>query len=205
MNEEERIAHREKLNCFCFMCGKFTPKEHRRKLNGQDAVACYNYYFSMTLAEMQNVDYAPEFTCITCLGALNSWWKQKRYSLPFGIPMVWTNPGEHVRENCYACSNDKLGLNRNSKFLLGNEDIFIILKYINLSKQNDPVLYTEVYQVLMYQLHIVKRCPFQSIHQIPNNVIGMQPTTWNRKVPSICHHQMLVPNTFRRFRSLCHQ
>lgn len=116
MNDEERKAHREKLNKFCFVCGKYTPKEHLRHLV-EDALKAYNRYFLIRpVEEMRNVDYAPEFTCITCCSALNKWWKLGRYSMPFGLPMMWSNPGEHDSENCYVCKNDTFGLNRNSKF-----------------------------------------------------------------------------------------
>lgn len=116
MSDEKCRSHCEKLNMFCFVCGKFTPKKHRRHLV-EDALKAYNQYFLVTPAEeMRNVDHAPEFTCITCFSALNKWWKLRRYSMPFGLPMIWTDPGEHDPENCYACKNDVNGLNRNSKF-----------------------------------------------------------------------------------------
>lgn len=126
MNEEERKAHREKLNDFCFVCGKYTPKVHKRRLSREstaysDAISCYNYYFSTTtVEEMQNVDFAPDFTCITCIEALRCWWKRERYSLPFGLPMAWNDPGEHDREICYVCVNNTFGLNRKSKSFLEN-------------------------------------------------------------------------------------
>lgn len=119
MNDEERKAHRDKLNNFCFVCGKFTIKSQRRHLTA-DAIAGYNYYFSSIkpVAEMQNVDFAPQFTCIACIEALSSWWKGKRYSLPFGLPFVWSDPGDHRPDNCYVCMNNMFYRNRNSKYLV---------------------------------------------------------------------------------------
>lgn len=83
MSDEERKAHRDKLNNFCFVCGKFTMKTERRHLTA-DAIASYNYYFSSIkpVAEMQNVNFAPEFSCFLCILALCSWWNGGRYSLP---------------------------------------------------------------------------------------------------------------------------
>lgn len=117
MNDEERKAHRNKLNNFCFVCGKLTVKSQRRHLT-TDAIAGYNYYFSSIkpIAEMQNASFAPEFSCFACIEALDSWWKGRRYSLPFGLPMVWTDPGDHRANNCYVCKNDTLGQIKNSKF-----------------------------------------------------------------------------------------
>lgn len=129
MNDEEKEAHRRKLNNFCFVCGRFTPKIHKRRLNKdsamfRDAIQCYNYYFSTTtVEEMQQADFAPEFTCLTCIEALHGWWNKKRFSLPFGLPMAWTDPGEHDPENCYACFNNPIGLNRQSKCALQNENV----------------------------------------------------------------------------------
>lgn len=71
MDDEERKAHKDKLNCFCFVCGKFTPKGDRRHLTDL-AINCYDHYFAIRpVAELKNVNFAPEFSCITCIGALN--------------------------------------------------------------------------------------------------------------------------------------
>lgn len=116
MDENERKKHCEKLNNFCFVCGKFTVKADKRHLNSmKEALACYKYYFLQP--EPQQNKYSPEFTCISCISALNFWWNKKRFSLPFGLPMIWTDPGQHETENCYACTNDTFGLNRKSKSL----------------------------------------------------------------------------------------
>lgn len=112
MDENERRAHREKFNSFCYVCGKYTVKSDRKHLS-DIARRCYDYYFPTLLLE--NVEYAPEFTCLPCIGALTFWWKRKRFSLPFAVPMTWNDPGEHQSDNCYACVNSTIGLNRKSK------------------------------------------------------------------------------------------
>lgn len=40
------------------------------------------------------------------------WIQKKRSSLSFGVPMIWTDPGQHNADNYYACSNRMCGLNR---------------------------------------------------------------------------------------------
>ncbi|KAF2906157.1 hypothetical protein ILUMI_00015 [Ignelater luminosus] len=39
-----------------------------------------------------------------CLFKLNQWNKTGA-AMPFGIPMIWTNPQEHIPAECYACVN----------------------------------------------------------------------------------------------------
>lgn len=126
MDEEQLKAHLEKLNHFCYVCGKFTPAQDRRELiDSDDAIETYKAYFSLT--PVADVPYAPKFTCITCVSALNFWWKRKRFSLPFGLPMAWNNPGEHQADNCYVCANDTYGLTRASRLKLLFENLLFAL------------------------------------------------------------------------------
>ena len=44
----------------------------------------------------------PTLCATTCEEMLRDWAKGKRKSLPFGVPMVWREPKEHLTD-CYFC------------------------------------------------------------------------------------------------------
>ncbi|XP_031629028.1 uncharacterized protein LOC116344571 [Contarinia nasturtii] len=106
---DSESKHREKLDMFCYVCGKYTVKENRRHLTGiaEDA---YKFYFGKSV--FRNVSWAPEFTCPACISSLERWWKKNSFSLHFATPMEWSDPGTHRQENCYVCANDMYGINR---------------------------------------------------------------------------------------------
>lgn len=106
-----------KINLFCYICGKICiPRSENFTATLKTA---YTAYFNQPIIEN---DYVPEKVCGTCFVYLINWWNGKREKMPFGVPMIWTNPGEdHDNSNCYACANDYIGLNRKKK----NKKIYI--------------------------------------------------------------------------------
>ena len=40
------------------------------------------------------------------------WIQGKHSPLSFGVPMIWTDPGGHNSDNCYACANKISKVNR---------------------------------------------------------------------------------------------
>lgn len=95
---------------FCYVCGKRTIVESRRKI-GDDFAELYNQYFNQVV--YRNVEWAPSVVCTGCLSILNRWKKGKIGSMPFGVPMIWSDPQVHTSDDCYACLNFVSGTNRN--------------------------------------------------------------------------------------------
>lgn len=84
----------------------------RRKIS-VEIEKIYELYFNIRV--IRNVKWAPMITCTTCNNRLMDWYKGKCECMPFGIPMIWTNPQAHSPDNCYACANDPFGLNRRTR------------------------------------------------------------------------------------------
>lgn len=102
----------KKFDLYCYACGKFTIMPSKVKITSS-IVEKYEKYFNLPVH--QNVPWAPSIICRTCYGGLTDWLNGKCESMPFGIPMMWTNPGPHSADNCYICVNDIYGRNRVSR------------------------------------------------------------------------------------------
>lgn len=74
---------KEKLDKFCYICGKFTMQDRRRRISELDK-EIYEFYFGMSF--FQKVNWAPDSICTVCQNALHDWWSQKRASMPFASP-----------------------------------------------------------------------------------------------------------------------
>lgn len=97
---------------FCYICGEYTLKEHRKTIS--DFVKrAYLGYFGVKLGD-QDKTWAPHVMCKTCLEHLRQWSNGKRRSLKFGVPMVWREPINHI-DDCYFCLVNITGLNRKNR------------------------------------------------------------------------------------------
>lgn len=54
--------------------------------------ACRAYFDQQIL---HNVTWAPNKICRTGYIYFLDWWMGKRKALPFGVPMIWTDSGDH--------------------------------------------------------------------------------------------------------------
>ena len=52
--------------------------------------------------------------CTICTSGLTQWLNKKRTSMPFGVPMVWREPKNHVND-CYFCMTKVAGFTKKSK------------------------------------------------------------------------------------------
>lgn len=103
------------INNFCYVCGFYIPKEgtfygkeKKKKMKRKISItelfsAAYKQYYKRDIIE--NVDWAPNIVCSLCYEGLLKWKSGKQLSLRFSSPMIWTDPGVHTKENCYACQN----------------------------------------------------------------------------------------------------
>lgn len=97
-------------NLYCHICGKFTIPASRLFFSGTCAKR-YEQYFGMSV--IRNVKWAPSIVCRTCYNQLSEWENGTRIQLPFGIPMIWCDPGSpHNAANCYVCANPASKRNR---------------------------------------------------------------------------------------------
>lgn len=109
---------------FCFICGEYTVKRQQRNIN--DFVKkVYFAYFKLKLGD-QDKPWAPHKVCRRCEEDLRLWFKGKKNSFRFGIPMIWREQKNHTTD-CYFCSvyvkgfNTKnLGLLKDAAELLGS-------------------------------------------------------------------------------------
>lgn len=98
------------INNFCYVCGHFVPMSVKKGSFSAEIKTAYQKYFNQQL--FLDVDWTPNIVCRTCYTYLWEWMNKKRAVLPFGVPMIWTDPIEHDPSNCYACANRHAGLNR---------------------------------------------------------------------------------------------
>ena len=79
----------------------------------------------------QDKYWAPHKICQTCLAHLTAWSKGLSNSMPFSIPMVWREPGDHVTDcNFYAVITN--GFNARNK---------ATIKYPDLPSASRPILH----------------------------------------------------------------
>lgn len=104
-----------KIDCFCNVCGHSVVTKDQLGSMSDTFLDAYKQYFQIELIKDQK--WAPKNVCHSCYATLMQWKSNKRLNMPFGVPMIWTNPGEHKKENCYGCTNYEIGLNKRKGYL----------------------------------------------------------------------------------------
>ncbi|KAK2578077.1 hypothetical protein KPH14_001025 [Odynerus spinipes] len=99
-------------NLFCFVCGEVTTKSTRRNITALLKEA-YKEYFEIELGD-QDKDWAPHVCCTKCFITLLRYKKNKKYKMPFNVPMVWREPSDHATD-CYFCMTNITGFNKKNK------------------------------------------------------------------------------------------
>ena len=89
---------KNKADAFCFICDVYTFSRQRRNIS-LFVKRAYNAYFQVLLGD-QDKKLVPHIVCHNCEEMLLDWTKGKRKGLPFGVPMVWSEPKEHFTD-CY--------------------------------------------------------------------------------------------------------
>lgn len=97
---------------FCYVCGKFAPRDQRKSLSTKVKCA-YHHYFGMKVSD-QDRSWAPHVCCSICYVGLTQWLNGKRKSMPFAIPMIWREPKDH-HSDCYFCMSNIAGYSKKSK------------------------------------------------------------------------------------------
>ncbi|GBN73404.1 hypothetical protein AVEN_261739-1 [Araneus ventricosus] len=98
-------------NC-CFICGECIIKSKQRNI-GYFLKKVYFDYFKLKLGD-QDKPRAPHMVCRRCEEDLRLWFKGKKNSFRFGIPMMWLEQQNHTTD-CYFCLVDVRGFNTKNK------------------------------------------------------------------------------------------
>ncbi|GFU90858.1 uncharacterized protein TNCV_4921911 [Trichonephila clavipes] len=95
-------------NCFCYICGSYTVKKQQRNISNF-VQKVYFAYFGIKLGD-QDTSWAPHVVCSVCVEELRQWFKGKKKSFHFAVPMIWRQPKNHS-DDCYFCSCSVQGFN----------------------------------------------------------------------------------------------
>lgn len=68
----------------------------------------YAAYFGRLINEKP---WTPSVVCHSCVIALQKWATKKRDSMPFGVPMLWSEAINHVND-CYFCVTNVRGMKK---------------------------------------------------------------------------------------------
>jgi hypothetical protein len=127
---------RKCVNCadnFCYVCGKITFASTKLAITPIIRKA-HNLYFGCKIGD-QDKSWAPHICCNSCVTNLRNRLNRKRQSMPFAVPMVWTEPTNHVSD-CYFCMVPPVrkGISKKKKWTL---------RYPNIPFAMRPVLHGE--------------------------------------------------------------
>lgn len=120
MSSRERAAHKtvtrracaHKADTFCYVCGKLTIAKQRRPFTPLLRMAYFRYFNR----EVSDVDkpWVPNCCCKSCSNMLIGWYNGYSNGLPFGTPMIWVEPMDHVTQ-CYFCLVNTNGFSGRTK------------------------------------------------------------------------------------------
>ena len=122
---------KNKADAFCHICGVYTFPRQRRNIS-LFVKRAYKAYFQVPLGD-QAKKWAPHIVCHNCEEMLRYWTKGKRKDLPFGVPMVWREPKEHLTD-CYFCLANTKGIGKKNR-----QNFF----YPSIPSAIRPVLYSD--------------------------------------------------------------
>lgn len=118
---------------YCYICGKYLWGKQRNFCESLQKT----YFNCFKISVPENVFYTPAKCCPACRSFLLSWDSENRKKKPFETPMIWTDPGEHIVENCYFCLNKPAqgSYHKKAKSLVYNGTIFAILPSKNKTSE----------------------------------------------------------------------
>lgn len=116
---------------FCFICGLYSPKSQKKPITPL-ITKCYRAYFGLDVRN-QDKYWVPHMCCFSCHKNLTNWFNGKPTKMPFGQPMIWREPKDHVSD-CYFCLTDVKGFSKKSKHTV---------KYAEVSSVTKPIPHSE--------------------------------------------------------------
>lgn len=97
---------------FCYICGEFTFKTQRNAITDLVKKA-YQLYFGFSIDE-RNKSWLPKICCNSCSRTLRGWLDGSHKSMPFIMPMLWSEPQNHEND-CYFCMTPTRGFSKKNK------------------------------------------------------------------------------------------
>jgi len=103
---------KNKADSFYYICDMYTlPRQRRNK--SLFVKRAYKAYFEFSPCD-HDKKWAPHIACHNCIDMLRDWTKRKGKGLPFGVPMVWREPKDHLI-GCYSCVVNTKGIGKKKR------------------------------------------------------------------------------------------
>ena len=99
----------------------------------------YKAYFQILLGD-QEKKWAPHIVCHNCDEMRRDWTKEKLMGLPFGIPMVWREPKEHLTD-CYFCLVSTKGIEKKNRLNISYPSIPSAIRPVLHSDEFSPPVF----------------------------------------------------------------
>lgn len=109
---DNTVQCKNSANSFCYICGQFCPVSQRKAIS-ENLKLWYLVYFGRSIENLDK-DWTPNFACKSCEVNLCTWWNGKRQCMPFGTPMLWSEPTNHTND-CYFCCVNICGFSAKTK------------------------------------------------------------------------------------------
>lgn len=73
----------------------------------------YELYFGFSIDE-RDKSWLPKVCCNSCSRTLRGWLEESHKSMPFSMPMIWSEPQNHEND-CYFCMTCTRGFSKKNK------------------------------------------------------------------------------------------
>ena len=128
MTFSHRRECKNKPDSFCYVCGCYTLPHQRRNIT-LFVKHTYKAYFQILLGD-QDKKWSSHIVCHNCEEMLRGWTQGKRKGLPFGVPMVWWEPRDHVT-NCYFCMVNTKGVGKKNRHKISYSSIPSVIRPVS--------------------------------------------------------------------------
>ena len=129
---------KNKADSFCYICGIYTLTRQRRYIL-LFAKRAKKAYFQVPLGD-QEKKWTSHIVCHNCEEMLRDWTKGKRKGLPFGIPMVWRGPKDHLTD-CYFCLVNTKGIGKKNRLNISYPSILSAIQPVLHSERENERIY----------------------------------------------------------------
>ncbi|XP_060526070.1 immunoglobulin superfamily DCC subclass member 4-like isoform X2 [Cylas formicarius] len=99
-------------DCFCYICGEYILKTQRHFMIDLVKTA-YKLYFGFSIDE-RDKGWLPKV--YSCSRTLRGWLEESHKSMPFSMPMIWSEPQNHEND-CYFCTTSTRGFSKKNRAL----------------------------------------------------------------------------------------
>lgn len=101
-------------------------RQNRKKTLSELIKKLYLAYFNREIRN-QDKSWVPKVSCLRCYTYLNGWRNGSIDKMPFGSPMIWTEPTNHAVD-CYFCLTPLKGFSEKSKRGIQYADVSSVIK-----------------------------------------------------------------------------